>query len=207
MKCNVQNSACRGQRRTVSCSANTNRNIWGSEGDCCPLPRCIPGPPGPMGPVGPMGPAGPMGMPGPAGPAFSPELLGAVSTALQVPGEGESLVFREISAQKGDSITLCDDASAITLEEEGIYLILFQAVAAGTVATSLPLQAAVQAELNGEALPGLLATAALNDIDEAQPMSFSGLFTVEDAPATLYLVNRTESVAYSNATVSILKVG
>lgn len=167
------------------------------------------GPTGPTGPTGATGPTGPTGSTGPTGPTGSTaptELLSAVDPAPQPTSANQPLTFYTNSLVVGNAITHAMNSADITINESGVYLILFHATVGPLPNTTLPASISIYLTINGTIANMGVARDQFANASDATTISFHSTISVTNPPVTLNVIAENSGFIFSNNEISVIRL-
>lgn len=156
----------------------------------------------------------PRGEPGDTGPAGPPgscpaplEVLSAFSTPPQIAALNASLIFDRNTTAYGTAITHSNNSDSITIKQTGVYYAAFNGSFLPVSCTNFPSPLLVYMTLNGAAVNGSAVRHTFHTTTENVTLSFSQTFTVTAVPSVIRIQTNYSSVAYSDISLTIFKMG
>lgn len=162
---------------------------------------------GATGPTGPTGITGATGATGATGTAPIVSALYATNIPVQTPAAAAALTFDTNVIIEGTGVTHAEGSSNITLTESGTYLVSYSVSATSAADVATPLTVSVQLNQNGTEVPGSRTTATIAAAGQVEQLIRTVLVNVAAAPVTLTLVSNNPNASFSNASISVLKLG
>ena len=146
----------------------------------------------------------PRGEPGGGG---TPDVLGTVDTAAQIPAAGEALTFTTNPLISGTAITHQAGSSDVNIYQPGIYQAAFHTTMTANTGTTIPAQAAVQLYLNGTPIPGSATRYTFSSSTEVGTLSTNVPFQVAQTPSTLTVVVETDGFTVTDRALTVYRLG
>lgn len=146
----------------------------------------------------------------PRPPYFNSEYARLVNSATEQTSisDGAPLVFSEITDNNGDFIKFKPNTGSIILEENGIYLAIYESQVYSTEPTACNHSLGLYLDLDGNPIRGSGTVARVGANQKAELVSHAIITTSEGCPNILQLLNQSDKNINSfGANLTLLKIG
>ena len=133
-------------------------------------------------------------------------MLSTYSTPAQPGSTGTALSFDQNAATVGTAIAHTPDASEVTIQEPGYYLVSFHGVVAPASTATLPLNVLIYLTVNGVIQQGINVSHNFQSAGQTAALSFAQVIPVTTVPTTLELVGEGGDFLYSGVSLSVYRV-
>ena len=107
----------------------------------------------------------------------------------------------------GSAITHANNTATVTLEQPGVYVVLFQGTFSPTPGSTVPAVLTVYLQQDGTPSPGVAAQHTFQSVQETANMSLNGAVSVSSAPSTLEVVGAGTGFLYSVISITVYRLG
>ena len=135
------------------------------------------------------------------------ELLSAYSTPPQAVTEGGALIFDRNSVRYGDAVSHEENTAVFTINEPGVYCVSFKGSFASLTGSCFPQSLLVYLTKNGSTVEGSELLHTFDRANELISLAFTIPTVVSDAPAELGVSVQGGNFVYSNAALTIHRIG
>lgn len=143
---------------------------------------------------------------GESGSSAPPEFLTAYSTPPQPGNSGEALIFDRNAASNGTAVTHTVNTADVVIQQPGYYSVSFHGMVS-PIGTNFPLAILLYLEQNGSSVAGTGVRHIFQTSAETSNLAFTQIIEVDTVPTTLNVVTQGGSILYSDATITVNKIG
>lgn len=134
-------------------------------------------------------------------------ILSTATTGAASVAAGGTIPFEVNNVSLGTDITHAAGTGIVTLNSPGVYLVSFNGTATPAAAAELPDLIEAELRLNGTAVPGASAGNTYTVSTDSASFAFTTAINVTTVPATLSVVVPEAGAIFSDASLTVQKLG